>query len=81
MRLNSNKKGITKEIIDEVLEDTGERDGVNDFDQAKKLVESRLRRLEGLSFHEKRQKLAAYLGRRGFTWETIKEAIRIYLKE
>jgi regulatory protein len=79
--LELQKKGIEKEIIEQVLDDPGEEKQVNDTDQAEKLVEQKLRRYQSLPYYEKRQKLAAFLGRRGFDWDTIKQVLQKHLKE
>lgn len=52
-------KGIDKEIITEVLAESG----VDDVKAAKKLLEKRI-------FRDRKQKIA-YLARKGFSWEVI----------
>lgn len=79
--LELRKKGITQEIIEEVIADPGEEQEVNDVAQAKKLAEQKLPKLASLPFFEKRQKISAFLGRRGFDWDTIKEVINGLVKE
>ncbi len=70
------KKGIDKDIIDKVMAEGDEETGpVNDLEQARKLVESRIVRYKGMTKYEIYQKLGGFLSRRGFDWETIKAAI------
>lgn len=42
---------------------------------ARKLVEKRLGRYQSLPLEEKKQKLTAFLARRGFDWEAIKKVV------
>ena len=73
------QKGVDPEIIDKTL--TGDADeGVNDLEQAKKLVEARFTRYRHLPKQEIYQKLGGFLGRRGFGWSVIKDAIDEALK-
>lgn len=61
------KKGVAKEIIREVKENLDEFDTDRAIDQA---YEKAFRK-----YGENNQKLIAYLGRRGFSYSEIKEAI------
>ncbi|OGH20111.1 MAG: hypothetical protein A3D74_03455 [Candidatus Levybacteria bacterium RIFCSPHIGHO2_02_FULL_37_13] len=47
----------------------------NDLEQAKKLVEKRIKRFKGLPKQEIYQKLGRYLASKGFDWDTIKQSI------
>ncbi|OGC59786.1 hypothetical protein A3A70_01280 [candidate division WWE3 bacterium RIFCSPLOWO2_01_FULL_42_11] len=62
------KKGVAKEIIREVKENLDDFDTTRAIDQA---YEKALRK-----YGENNQKLIAYLGRRGFSYSQIKEAIK-----
>ncbi len=79
IKLELMRKGVDREVIDKALEQEA-TSGTNDQAQAKKLVEKRISRLRGLPRQEIYQKLAGFLGRRGFDWETIKKAIDDVLK-
>jgi len=70
------KKGVAEEIINRVLEgENSEEKKLDDFEQAKKLVEGRIERYKGLAKFEVYRKLGGFLGRRGFDWETARRAI------
>lgn len=71
------QKGIRREIIEEVLPDRREADG----ESIKKLVEKAERKYRNLDPKEQKQKIAAYLGRRGYSWDTISPAIDDYSSE
>ena len=47
----------------------------NDLESARKLVEKKIGRLEGLPKQEIYQKLGRYLASKGFDWDTIKKSI------
>ena len=69
------QKGIPKEIIDEVRQEESSEDVPDETEQLRRLVEQRIAKYEGMTRHEIYQKLGAYLGRRGFSWEQIKRSI------
>lgn len=69
------QKGIDREIIEKVLTEEMPDDVPNEEEQLKKLIQQRLKNYEGMKKQEIYQKLGAYLGRRGFSWEQIKKAI------
>ena len=70
------KKGIDPEIIEDALGDLREDEGTNtDLSLAKRLVKLRLPRYGDLPRQEIYQKLGGFLSRRGFNWDTIKQAI------
>lgn len=75
------QKGIDAEIIEQVLAGDEEEEGVNDVEQARKLVRNRLQRYKGLTRQELYQKLGGFLGRRGFGWEAIKKSIDLELEK
>jgi len=64
------QKGITQEIIEKVLPEDEE----GEIEQALKAAKKKLRSYD-LKSRESRQKMSQYLARRGFDWETIKEAL------
>lgn len=65
-------KGITDEIIEEVLEPMN---ADQEEELARKIVEKKLRTLGNLSQEKKREKLINSLARRGFSWDIIKKAV------
>jgi len=73
IKIELRQKGISQEVIQEVINDS--RLMINDLEQAKKLVEKRIERVQNLSKQEIYQKLGGFLARRGFDYETIKQSI------
>lgn len=71
------QKGIPDDLIERVFEKRSEKEG--DSEKAKDLLERRLKRVQNLSKEEQYQKLAGFLARRGFDWETIKKALNAVL--
>jgi regulatory protein len=69
------QKGITKEIIDEVMQEGPSEDAPDEAEQLRRLVEQRIGKYKGMERYEIYQKLGAYLGRRGFNWDQIKRSI------
>ncbi|MBI2431113.1 MAG: RecX family transcriptional regulator [Candidatus Levybacteria bacterium] len=55
--------------------DTDLRLKINDFEQAKKLIEKKATRYKGLTKQELYRKLGGFLSRRGFDYDTIKKSI------
>ncbi|MCC7107170.1 MAG: RecX family transcriptional regulator, partial [Chloroflexi bacterium] len=68
------RKGVDREIGREALhEATEQRDQV---ELALTAAHGKLRSLRLLEPHDRRQRLSAFLARRGFDWETIRSALR-----
>ena len=80
IKLELLKKGVSKDIVDDVIKGS---EGLvdNDLDRAKKILEKRIGRYRGLAQRDLYQKLGAFLGRRGFDWDTIKQAIDDTIKK
>ncbi|HSX40199.1 MAG TPA: RecX family transcriptional regulator [Candidatus Saccharimonadales bacterium] len=74
IKMELKQKGIDQDTIVQVLQNP-EFKVQNDLDKAKSLVQKQLRKYERFEPLERKQKLAQYLGRRGFDWETIKQAV------
>ncbi len=67
LRYELREKGISQRIIDSVLQD------VDDAALARRAAEKRLRRLRGTTRREWREKLGAYLVRRGFDYHLVRD--------
>lgn len=65
------QKGICKEYIEEACS----RYKVDDSDSARRLLARRMKGKSGFSYEEK-GRLSAYLGRKGYSYETINQVIR-----
>lgn len=68
------QKGIAQDLIESGIrnQELGIKD---DASMARKLVEKKIGKYKGVSKQELYQKLGSFLVRRGFNWETIKQAI------
>lgn len=65
------KKGIEEEIIEKLLNESED-----DFKVAKDLFERKKGRYEHLPKMGFKAKISQYLGRRGFSWDIIKEVLK-----
>lgn len=65
-------KGINKNIIDDVLYDVK----IDEVKMAKKLIEKKKYRWDKLEGFEARKKMSAFLARKGYGWDVVKEAIK-----
>lgn len=65
------QKGIEEGMIEETFEEAED-----DFETAKKYFEKRKKRFEKYSGDEYLQKAAAFLQRRGFSWEVVKKVLK-----
>ena len=64
-------KGITKEIIEKVLEETK----IDEVKMAMELLEKKMYKWQGLEPRLTRQKMSQYLVGKGFEWDTISNAV------
>jgi len=81
IKIELKQKGISKEIIEELAQDT-EFKLQNDLEMAIKLAQKRLPRYKNLPKQEIYQKLGRHLASKGFDWETVKKSIdEIFSKE
>jgi len=62
------QKGVAPEIIDQVLGES-----IDEVPLAQKAIQKKINEYLKLPPRESRQKIAAYLRRRGFSWETIEK--------
>jgi regulatory protein len=74
------EKGISKELIAQVLSEEDE-ELPDELAQAKSLIVKRVAKVRDLPRQEIYAKVGAFLGRRGFGWDTIKKAIDETLSE
>lgn len=65
------QKGVGRKIIERVLE----AQEVPEKELAREAAVKKLTRLSRLPVEKKKQKLLSFLGRRGFSWETAKDAV------
>jgi len=87
------KKGVEREIIEETLEEIFKKEGKSreaiasrvyssfEVELALRAAKKKFNRYKKLSPLEFRQKMAAFLSRRGFSWEVIKEVVDEILKK
>ncbi len=73
-RMYLRRMGIPKDMADETLQ------GYDESLSAWRLVESRLRAVQGLPASVARRRLAGYLSRRGHSAETVRKALDTYAK-
>lgn len=65
-------KGIKKEIIEEVLQNTE----IDELSLAKKELEKKEYKWKGIDSQKARQKMAEFLLRKGFNWEVVEKVIK-----
>jgi regulatory protein len=64
-------KGVDRDVVDQVLEDTD----LSEHDAALDLARKRIRSLSSLDEQTQKRRLSAYLGRRGYDWEVIRPVL------
>ena len=74
-KLELRRKGLSSDIIEQVI---GE---IDDGESAYRAAVKRATRLAGTDYQEFRQRLGAYLGRRGFSYSIIKDTTERVWKE
>lgn len=74
IKIQLRQKGISEEVIDRLAHGSEFRVQSN-LERAKMLVQKRIHRYKSRSKQEIYHKLGAFLARRGFDWDTIKQAI------
>ncbi|HUQ85292.1 MAG TPA: regulatory protein RecX [Candidatus Limnocylindrales bacterium] len=79
IKLELKQKGISHEIIEQAvvnLQNGNDSEATNsDLESAKKIVEQKMPRYQGLPKQEIYNKLGSFLARRGFNWDIIKKSI------
>lgn len=78
IKLELKQKGIDKELIDSIFENSTEV--VSDFEKAYALALKKAPKLKNLDRKKAYEKLGRFLASRGFNWDTIKEVIDQVLK-
>jgi regulatory protein len=73
IKMELKQKGISDDVIEETMDKKSEE--VSDFDMALDLAQRKLKRLEKEEPQKRKEKLAGFLGRKGFGWDVIKEVI------
>ncbi|MEX2028674.1 MAG: RecX family transcriptional regulator [Candidatus Curtissbacteria bacterium] len=76
IKLELRKKGIDREIIDEIF-----HNAPGETNLAKRAVERKLRGWENLTTMDFKKKFYSYLASKGFDFETIKETFAFYSKK
>ncbi len=80
IKIELKKKGIDKELIDEIFD--GFENIVHDeLEMARKLVERKINKYKGLDRQKIYQRLGGFLSRRGFDYDTIKKAIDEFISK
>lgn len=81
LRFELKQKGIDLEIIDQLLTSdpsapfrAGQRQ-LTDLELAKKIIDKKISKLKNLGKQEVYKKIGGLLSRRGFNWDTIKQAV------
>lgn len=75
LKLELKQKGISSEIIENVMALDEIQEIANDSMQAKLLVEKKIHKYKEMPRVEIYKKLGGFLGRRGFSWEVAKRSI------
>lgn len=75
IKMELKQKGIEDGLIEQTIEDL-RITNKDDLENARKLIEKRKKRYQGLPRDEKFQKVARYLASKGFSYDIIKEIIK-----
>lgn len=74
IKMELKQKGIDKDLIEEVVENL--ESNIDDLASARKLIERRIKKYQGLERNEKFTKVSRFLASRGFNYDIIKEIIK-----
>ena len=80
IKVELKKKGVDKELIDEIFNEI-EDVVVNELELARKLVQRKIEKYRGMDRQRIYQKLGGFLSRRGFDYDTIKNAIDEFISK
>jgi regulatory protein len=72
IQMELRQKGIGKEIIDSVFEETP----INEEKMAKELLSRKEYKWKNLESREKKQKMSQYLAGKGFSWEIVEKVVK-----
>ncbi len=75
------QKGINKEIIEEILNNSNHLNRVDEQKVAENLIEKKMKIWKNLSSLEFKKKAYDFLMRRGFDWEIVKCVVENILKK
>ena len=81
IKIELRQKEISNEILESGIVNNESSEETNDKESARKIVQAKIHRYKGLSKFELTQKLGPLLARKGFDYDTIKEAIDEVWKE
>lgn len=73
LKLELGKKGIKREVVDEILSETP----IDEEKMARELIEKREYKWEGLPPKIAKQKKFQYLAGKGFSWEIIEKVLKL----
>jgi regulatory protein len=73
------QKGIAKEVAEKAIQEAFEK--VDEGQLAIELLKKRLSRYQGLDKNKAKRRMTDFLLRRGFDWETVKEALTAIWEE
>lgn len=76
LKMELRQKGVNEKIIKQVIDEK-----VKELPLAQKLAQKKFKAYKNLPREERYQKMSAFLARRGFSWEIIKEVVAKFLKE
>lgn len=74
IKIELKQKGIGEDLIKDLLSNSIV--STNELERAKRLVDKRMKKYVGLSRNKIFQKLGGFLSRRGFDYDTIKNALK-----
>lgn len=79
LALELRKKGISKDIIDAVFEESINKE--SEWEKAYTIASKKARTMKNIEKHEFVAKLRAFLGRRGFNFELIRSVVDALVKK
>lgn len=69
------QKGISQDQIKEILPNSD-----SELEMAKNLAENKIKQINAKDKYQKKQKLAGYLSRKGFSWDIVSEVLNDIIK-
>ncbi len=74
LKMELAQKGLDRNLIEEILDESSQK-GTNDLELAQKAITKKIPLFKKLPKDKLREKVAGFLSRRGFNWETIKSVV------